>query len=352
MFKNKLNYKLINILLFGLLLFLIYQTYDLWDGIMAKIFDIILPFALAFIFAYAVYPIYKWLEKKGIHKVLSIIIIYTSTILIIGGLIWFSTPLIIDQITALVTSLLDFITLKSAEYNIDMTFIQENLTDFSSLIKNISETISTSFMSFIAVAIDIITTGMIALIVSVYFLLGMDKTRASLKKHLKKRNTKSYNYVRKLDIETKNYFVGLLKYIGVQFVQYTLVYYLIGHPYFLLMGILASITTIIPYFGGMIAGAIAMVTAAIVSPGLLIATIIVSLIFPNIDAYVTSPYIYGKSSKIPTMWLIFSVLALGQLFGIIGIIISLPLTIILVTTFRFYRNEIEEKIDNIKESMH
>ena len=352
MLKNKINYKLINILLLGVILYLVYQTYEIWAGLGSKIFDILLPFALAFIFAYAVHPIYIWLGSKKVPKVLAIIIIYASTILIVGGLLWFSTPLLIEQITALTTSLLDFIGKKSIEYNIDLNYIQENLTSFSDVIKNISDTISTSAMSFINVALGVISNAIIALIVSVYFLSSMDKIRATVKKHLKKRNTKSFRYVAKLDEDIKNYFIGLLKYIGIQFVQYTLVYFLIGHPYFLLMGILASTTTIIPYFGGMIAGAIAIITAAIVSPGLLIATIIVSLIFPNIDAYVTSPYIYGKASKIPTMWLIFSVLALGQLLGIVGIIISLPLTIILATTFRFYRNEIEEKIDNIKESMH
>lgn len=351
MMKNNLNFRLINLLVAGCLFFLLYSTYALWDGIVLQLFNIILPFALAFAFAYAVHPIYTWLTRKGIPKAISIVIIYSSTILIFGGLIWFSTPLLIEQIVALTSSLLSFITEKSSEYDINLEFIQNNLINFSDIIKNISEYVSKSAMSVIGVTINVFTNGIIAFIVSIYFLSGMDGFRADLKTYLKSKSSKRFDYIKRLDLEIKSYFVGLTKFIGIQFVEYTTIYFLIGHPYFLLMGILAAATTVIPYFGGMIANAIAIITVAIVSPNLLLITIAVAIIFPNIDGYVISPYIYGKQSKIPTMMIIFSAYALGKLFGIVGVVISLPATIILVTTFKFYKVEIEQKIDKVKDSI-
>lgn len=349
--NNKLNYRLVNLLVASAIFYLLYLTYGLWNGLANNLFTIILPFSIAFVFAYAVHPILKWLESKKIPKTIGILLIYVSFIMLFGGLIWFSTPLIIDQVMALTTSLINFITQKSSEYNIDLNYIQENLIEFSDIIKSLSDTVSKSAMTMINTFITFFTNGIIALIVSVYFLVGMDDIRDEIKNRLKTKDKKRYAYIKKLDYDIKTYFVGLTKFIGIQFVEYTIIYYLIGHPYFLLMGILASATTIIPYFGGMIANAIAVITAAIVSPNLLIATIIVAIIFPNIDGYVISPYIYGKASKVPTLLIIFSAFALGRLLGLIGIIISLPLTLILVTTYRFYHVEIEEKIDKVKDSI-
>lgn len=349
--KNQLNFRLINLLVLSSLFYLLYLTIDLWDGLVKNIFIIILPFALAFIFAYAMHPILKWFESKKIPKIIGISLIYISCFLILGGLIWFSTPLIIDQIYALTSSLINLVTDKSVEYNIDLNYVQENLIEFSDIIKSLSDTLSKSAMSIINKFILIFTNGIIALIVSVYFLNGMDDIREEIKKKLRTKDKKRYAYIKKLDYDIKTYFVGLTKFIGIQFIEYTFIYYIVGHPYFLLMGILASATTIIPYFGGMIANIIAIITAAIVSPNLLIATIFVAIIFPNIDGYVISPYIYGKASKIPTLFIIFSAFALGKLLGLVGVIISLPLTLILVTTYRFYHVEIEEKIDKVKDSI-
>ena len=53
MLKNKVNYKLLNFLLLTGIVFLMYQTGNLWTGVASKIFSIVGPFLFAFAFAYA-----------------------------------------------------------------------------------------------------------------------------------------------------------------------------------------------------------------------------------------------------------------------------------------------------------
>ena len=66
MFKNKLNYKLLNFLLLTGIVFLMYETGKLWMGVTNKFLSIIGPFLFAFAVAYALYPFLRYLESKKI----------------------------------------------------------------------------------------------------------------------------------------------------------------------------------------------------------------------------------------------------------------------------------------------
>ena len=111
---------------------------------------------------------------------------------------------------------------------------------------------------------------------------------------------------------------------------------------------MCSVTTIIPYFCGIFANIIACITAFFVNTKLFILTLIVAFICPNIDGYIISPRVYGKTNNIPTLLTIFAVFAGGILYGVVGIIIALPVAIILLATYRFYEDDISDKIEEIK----
>ena len=124
---------------------------------------------------------------------------------------------------------------------------------------------------------------------------------------------------------------------------------MIGHPYYLILGLLCSFTTIIPYFGGIFSNIIACITAFFVSRWLFILTLIVAIICPNIDGYIISPRVYGKTNQLPALVNIFAVFAGGVLAGFWGIVASLPIAIVIITTYRFFENDINKKIDDMKE---
>jgi len=84
----------------------------------------------------------------------------------------------------------------------------------------------------------------------------------------------------------------------IQLFEYSLLFFIVGHPNWLILGILACLTTIIPYFGGVLTNIIAILTATVISTPLTIATIVICLIFPQLDGYVISPHVYGKTNDI------------------------------------------------------
>ena len=176
----------------------------------------------------------------------------------------------------------------------------------------------------------------------------MDKIRGLIKKVLKSHK-REYNYVKTIDHEMGNYLHGLAIFMVVQLFEYSILFKLVGHPNWLLLGLLACVTTVIPYFGGIITNIIAVVTASVISTRLFIATLLITLIFPNIDGYVISPHIYGKTNNINPILVIFTAGVCSSIFGIFGIMMGLPLYIIIRATWNFFHSDIKEYIVDRKE---
>ncbi len=346
--EKKINYKLINTVLILVACFLFYNTLGLWKYVIDKTIEITSPFIISFVIAYALYPIMIKLRQKGMRKPLAITLILVCITGFLIILISLLIPIIAEQLGALSNMISTFIQQMSIKYNIDLNYIQENITDVNGLINNYGKPISDFSFSFISKSITFLSRFVICFITTIYFLVDMDKIRAKLKKWLKRKHKRTYNYLKRLDYEVGQYFIGLEKYIVIQFIEYTLIFFLIGHPYYLILGILCSITTIIPYFGGIFANIIACITSFFISTKLFILTLLVALICPNIDGYIISPKVYGKTNNIPAILTIFAVFAGGIIYGVTGIIIALPVAIILLATFRFYEEDINDKIEDIK----
>lgn len=348
MYKNKMNYRFVNIIFILLIIYLLYMTFGLWNGIVQTIIKILMPFFIAFTIAYALYPFVVKLQNKNIPKNIAIFIVIAIIVAVVALIIWLVIPVMIDQAMALITWITDFAKSISTKYNVDLGIVQEHIGDLKSIINSFGKSIGDFSITIINRSINIATLGIIAFISAIYFLSSMDKFRSKLKRYLKRTNKRAFNYVKRIDHEVSCYFDGLEKFMLVQFIEYTFIFFLIGHPYYLLLGVLCSVTTVIPYFGGIFSNIIACITAFFVSKQLFILTLVVAFVVPNIDGYVISPRIYGKTNNVPTLLTIFAAYAGGKLFGFIGIVIALPLTIILLATYRFYEDEINQKIEDIK----
>lgn len=348
--ENKLNYKLLNILFVVVIICLLYFIRGLWLGILAKLIAVFLPFIVAFAIAYAIYPFCKKLEGHGLPKWASMVVIYFIIIglLVVLGITVF--PLLYDQILLFLSNITAVITDVSSKFEVDLGVLQQSISSVSTdILKNVGTYISDGAINVLNASISVVTNLVIIVAVSVYFLWDMDKIRKYIRDNLKKRKNKMYRYVKTLDEAINNYFNGLLKTIIIQFIEYTIVFALIGHPNYLILSILAAITTIIPYFGGLLVNVLAVIIAAVISPRLLILTLLVCFICPSIDGYIIGPKVYGKTNQLPALVNIFAVFAGGILAGFWGIVISLPIAIIIIATIKFFKDDINTKIVDIKE---
>ena len=349
MLKNKLDYKLVNLSLIALIVFLLYQTGNLWAGVLGKILEIVLPFLFAFAIAYAIHPFLQKLEEKKLPKwagVTIIIVIILLSVFLLGYLI---TTVMLGQLSSLFSSIMEFIdSLKNTSLDFNFAGLESSLADtFRTILAQFGTYVSDGAINLINSSISFLSTLLIVFASFIYFLIDTDKIREEIKFFFKKRSKRTYNYIKTLDIEMKKYLSGLVQIIIITLVEYTLVYTIIGHPNAILLGFLSAVANLVPYFGGIIVNIIAAITAFVVSPGLLIRTVIAFGILSSVDSYVINPTVYGKTNSMHPLVTIIALFAGGILFGILGVFISFPLAIIIVTTYKYYKDDITRNIKKV-----
>ena len=348
----KKNNKLLNILLILLIIYIIYLMRNLWGGVYSKIISILKPFIIGFALAYAFNPLLRFLKSKKIPKVVGVVLILLIILLLIFYIVINIVPVFTTELINLFHGIISFMNDISLKFNIDLTKVENNIMYiFNKISKDFANNLPSTGVNILNTSINFISNFIISMVAFVYFLLDMDKIRNKIEKYYFSKNKKSYKLLSDIDQNVTNYFKGLSINIVISFIEYTLLYKLIGHPNFLLLGIIAALTPLIPYFGGIIMNLIAFITASVVSTKLLVLSLIICLIFPQIDGYLIVPKIYGKTNKVPPLLTIFAVFAGGVLGGVLGIIIALPITIVLLTIYRTYDEEISEKIDNFKDNV-
>lgn len=352
MYNNKFNYKLINIAALMLFLYLLFFNIGLWWDIFAKIMSVSAPFVIAFAFAYALTPLLDFLIKKGMKKGLAVTLIATTSGLLIVALLVITLPLVYDQLVTFSKAFISGIGDLSSRLHLNIGNFEVTLESaFNDLIKSVGNLISTNTLSALSKSVSFIASFVVGFIAWIYFLSDMPGVRRKAKKITKSISPRTYRYFKSLDDELGNYLKGLVIFMGIQFVEYSFLFFIVGHPNWLLLGILACITTVIPYFGGLITNIIGIITASVVGTPTLIGTIIICLIFPQLDGYVISPRIYGKTNNVDPLITIMVVTIGGSLAGFVGIVVALPLYLLLRSTYHFFKKDIEKGYMKIKKSI-
>ena len=350
--KNQFNYRIINLLAFVALIYVVVHTAGACWDILKYIFKILSPFIIGFAFAYAFTPLVLWLEKKGFKKSLAITTVIIGLVIFLGGLLWITLPLLYDQLSLVIKMIAEVISNLEMKYNFNLGSYEFKITDYlNTVLKDVGSLVSTSGIDFINKSIGFIGKFIVGFVGFVYFLIDMDKIRASLKDWLQSISMRSFDYIQLMDGEITNYLKGLEIFMVIQFFEYSFLFLVTGHPNWLILGILACVTTVIPYFGGLITNIIAIILASVVSTKLVILTVLICLIFPQIDGYLISPKVYGKTTNVNPLIVIMVVSIGGSIAGIGGIIAALPVYLLLRTTYHFFEKDLKKGMGNLKRTI-
>ena len=352
MFNNKINYRIINVAALMLVLYFGILNIEIWWGVFTKCLSILAPFIIAFAFAYAFTPLVRWLESKGIKKKLALLIVILGIVLLLLGILAITLPLIYDQLKLLIKMLVEVFQNFNNKFNINIGNFEIKVTDYlNSILKDIGSISSATTMGVVGKSLGFIGNFIVGFVGFIYFLGDMDKIRSGIRGIIESSSKRLFKYTKLMDVEITNYLKGLEIFMAIQFFEYSLLFLIIGHPNWLVLGLLACITTVIPYFGGLITNIIALILASVVSLPLFIATAVICVIFPQLDGYVISPKVYGKTNNVNPLITIMVVSVGGTVAGVTGIIIALPCYLLIRTTYRFFKKDIKKGMDIVKETI-
>lgn len=326
MLKNKLDYKLINFLIILLIILTIYQTRTLWITILHFTSNIIKPLLISIMISY-VLNLYLRILNKKFNKLMSIIIFITTIFLIIYILIFKLLPPILIELTQSIKDISYLLKTLAIKYNINVMQTITKLNKLDELLPKIN--IIGNILKYISITLIVIS-------ISIYMFLDWNKIIKQTKMILNK-NKNIYNYIKEINVEVEKYTKSFLILTILNTIEYMVIFLIIRHPNYLLLGFLAGILSIIPIIGGITTNIIALMLAYLTNYKLFIRTIIGILVLTILDGYIVSPLVYKKSNKIHPILSILAIYTGSKLLGIFGTILSMPLLIIVISTYKYIK---------------
>lgn len=340
-----------------LLFFAIYR-WDLIVDFINTLIVIMMPIIFGFVISYMMSPVLKFFEnkvfepllkkklkKKDRVKINRVLSLCTSTIIFWGLLIScisFLIPEMLKSLETLVTNINTYLT-NSKELLINLfggsesirIFIDDNYSRFSGFMNDwLNEGIVTDFMTLLGNSIfgtlRFLYNLIIGYIVSIYILFDKEKFKAQCKKVL---YTLFSNDKVNIILENASYtdkvfggfFAGKLLDSLIIGVLCFVCMLLFKMPYPLIIAVIVGVTNIIPYFGPFIGAIPSALLVFLVDPSMCIWFLLFILVLQQIDGNIIGPKILGGKTGLGSFWVLFSLLIFGGLFGMIGMLVGVPL---------------------------
>ena len=217
MLKNKLNYKIINLAAFMLLLYIGVTNIGLWWGILLKIMSVLSPFIVGFAFAYAFTPLVRFLDKK-MPRVIALLIVILGLLLILFGIIAITLPLIYDQLSLLIKMVVEVLNNFGDKFDINIGTFEIKITDYlNDALKQIGTITSTTTVNFLGKFLGFAGQFIVGFVGFIYFLADMNKIRSGFKSLVEGISERAFQYIKCMDIEITNYLKGLGIFMVIQF---------------------------------------------------------------------------------------------------------------------------------------
>lgn len=289
---------------------------------------------------------YKYLEKMSrIIALVSTLIIVT---IIIGAFINYIVPHLVDSLITLTNSIPEYIkqlqsyitnNLSQLDLNKYLNIDIPSLTQKALLyISNITNMLVSNLFNFTLGITNFFVNLFLALIICVYILLSKEKLSLQFKKVI-------YAFISEKKCEKIIYVIKLTNYKFSRFIlgQSTdglilgTVFFIalssFKIPYALLISILIPILNFVPIFGTYLGIAISAFIILMVKPTAVILFLIIIITIQQIDGKFIYPVVVGNSLGLSSLWILLAIVVGGNLFGILGIILGMPLLSVVYELF-------------------
>ena len=349
---SKLSIKKIReLIVFTALIVVALWKFDVVLGVIKAVWGIIFPFALGGAIAFVINVPMSFLEKKLFGKAKEKGSKAAVIVLVMFGLI----PQLTATIGSLMNSIAEFIPQMQSwvrEFTHNNREIMDlvNQVEFNpnkaiqwgmSILGNGAGNFMNTTMTAVGSIVSGVTTFFIAFSFACYILFQKEKLHVQVRKvffaFIPKRKAEVILEVCSLTYRTfANFLTGQCLEAVILGSMFVITLSILKMPYALLIGIIISFTALIPIFGAFIGCVLGGFLIFMVSPKQAILFILVFLILQQIEGNLIYPHVVGSSVGLPSIWVLAAVTIGGNLLGIVGMLIFIPLVSVLYTLFREY----------------
>ena len=310
---------------------------------------ILMPFLSAAMLAYIADPLVDKLEKK-VSRTLSVGIVFLVLSSIATLLLLIILPLLERQVVVLAEKLPLYID-RAQSYLLpvfkeqfglevgafDFNMLKQSLSDYWKTAGGIAANVVSSISHSGLVLAGWIANFLLMLVVTFYLLRDWDSLMAKIHALIPRKNeTLIVTVAKESDEVLGAFFRGQMLVMLTLSVVYTVGLMLVGVDTALLIGILSGMVSFVPYLGFIIGIVVASVAALMQFQELmpLFYIVIVFLTGQMLEGMLLTPLLVGDKIGLHPVAVIFAVLAGGQLFGFVGVLLALPVAAVIAVVLR------------------
>lgn len=327
----------------------IINMYPFFWGIIQKILSLSLPFFYALIIAYVLNPIVKLFKNKfKIREGLAILITYAIVFGLVGVLLIYCIPGVLQSVVDLTADIPQYITEaqhwlnglmkdKNIQEIINATGTMDSVHGLISQIGVMTMTLLESSVSYIFSISGYLVKFILGILISIYVLIDKERLIREVKRMLfvilkPSRATKTIELVRIF-----NNMIGT--YIGIKAIDSSIIAGLafilltaVKSEYTLLLTLIVGISNMIPYFGPFVGEVVGFLFNVFISPTKGIVVFLVLLCLQLFDGWYLDPKLIGGKVGVRPLFIILGVVIGGGFFGPVGMLLASPT----VATIKIY----------------
>jgi predicted PurR-regulated permease PerM len=311
---------------------------------------ILLPFVAGAALAFFLDPVVDRLERLRLSRTFGTLLVLTGFLLLIGVFLLLLAPLLEAQIAQLVSRIPNYLAAGRAQLDNLFALLEDRLppedmqklrdaagAKIADIVGGAGQLVSGVLTGGVAVA-NIVSLIFITPVVSFFLLRDWDLIVAAIDSWLPRRQLHTIREQANLINETLSGFIrGQASVCALLGTYYAIGLTALGLDFGLVLGLMVGLLIFIPFVGGVSGGVIA-VALAFAQFGDWHRPLSIAILFvvgQTLEGNVVTPKLVGDRVNLHPVWIIFSLLAFGALFGFLGVLVAVPFAAVIGVLLRF-----------------
>lgn len=311
--------------------------------------NILTPFIVAAVLAYVLNPLVEWLQRRRIKRGLASMMVMVFALSLLLALLLIIVPMLVGQFNNLLERLPQivnflqnvllpwlnriggrFVQIDSASV---IAWVQSHTGELSNTLKTVMPTLMRQSSNVLAGLSNL----MLLPFLLYYFLLDWKRWSYGINALVPRRFVDTYTRITgNMDSVLGEFLRGQLTVMLIMGLVYGVGLMLVGLDSGFAIGMIAGILVFVPYLGAF-TGLLLATVAAVLQFGSWSGLLMVWGVFAVgqfLESFIITPKIVGDRIGLSPFWVIFSLLAFGQLMGFVGMLVGLPLAAVTLVLVR------------------
>ncbi len=303
---------------------------------LATLASVVVSVSLAGFLALALNPVVGWLQRHRLTKAMAITVVFAGFVLVFAGIIWVIVPMVVTQVVAFAAAVPQYLTdVKNSAwfqnftqgpmqglYDNMVAQVQAWMSDPNNLMA-----IGGGALGVGAGLINAISSTMIILVLTLYFLASLDQIKTALVRFAPAYDRPGLASLVDEITESVGAYVSGEVTLAVLNAAFTFILLsLLQMPFAPLMAFLALFVTLIPMIGSVLMWIIAGTVTLFTSWWAALIFAVVYFAYMQVEAYIITPRIMSKQVDVPGALVLIGAMAGGILLGLLGALVAVPVT--------------------------